>query len=315
MPGLRPFIALGYYRTSPLAVGIRALPRGTVSACVRGIRAGCARPAVHAATTNRSSSPFRPWGVPSRARNTSIWPVRSARNSVRAIVRVVVSANSVSDGVRAIDRIRIVSVIVIRRVVVAAAVSQRGSDRDPDDEHSHITCRAARFGFSARRRCLRHVSDVVDRRTRRDGVNFLGHGVRSLPRSRRRNGHEPHALETQVVQISDLDDFVLRIRSVREGSGLNRFELWIAIVGDRDLRLCFSLIHDHGIWYLRNQYRIRGFVRSRNGNQDAGTRTVRRNLGKVRGQVGSSKSPRSFEALGAKPPASYQVVVLILGVL
>jgi hypothetical protein len=64
---------------------------------VRVVSAGRSCTAGHAATTDGSTSRSGVWVAPSSSGNTAIWTVSSASNTVHPVMRIIVSANSISD--------------------------------------------------------------------------------------------------------------------------------------------------------------------------------------------------------------------------
>src|SRR5450631_2355238 len=218
MSRLCPFVALGDDGTAPLAVGIGSLPRGAIGTGVGIVRTSRTRATVYA--TRADSAPVgSPRGVvPGSARHSAIGPVGAARVTVGSVIRVVESAHAVSDRVRPIDGIGIGSIVKVRRIVVAGSVRDSRSHGHSNDEHAEIARGAAGFDLPARCRGLCYVGYVVDRRTRWNGVNLLRNGCRSLPGALGGGRHEPHALETHVIEVTNLDDLILRVRGIRQGS-------------------------------------------------------------------------------------------------
>src|SRR5262249_53583459 len=102
----------------------------------------------------------------------------------------------------------------------------------------------------------RDIGHVVNRRTWRNAVNLLGYGVGCFPGPRGLGGHEPHALEAQVVEVADLDHLLLAVGGVLERGAFNRVEPRRSSVVHFDLRSGFSLVDDGSRRDLREQHRV-----------------------------------------------------------
>jgi hypothetical protein len=142
------------------------------------------------------------------------------RGSIRSI-------NSIRTGIRVVNRISIRWMIDVRRIVIPTAVRYDGAHRDPDDECPHIARRVARLHAAAGGRGLRDVRNVVNRRARRNRIDHLRHGTRDGPRPLCSGRHEPHALKTQIVDITYLNHLVLCVGGVIERCPGDGFEAGI----------------------------------------------------------------------------------------
>ena len=180
MLGVRRIAVLADHRLSPRSIGIRALTSRAVGPGVRVVGLTNAAAAVRGGR-RRSAR------VGSGVRVVGRSPVRAAVRSVgRASVAVssgvgVVGVVAVGRGVGVVK-----SAVHIGRIVIAGAAGHDGSHRGAHDEHSHVSRGVAGRDVAVGGRHLGHVGDVVDRRTGRNGVDDLRHGLRHLPRPLRR---------------------------------------------------------------------------------------------------------------------------------
>src|SRR5208337_4522714 len=128
-------------------------------------------------------------------------------------------------GVGVVDRVAVGRVADVRRIIVATAAADDSADRCSHDKRTEVTGRVTGLNVAGGGGHLRHVSHVVHRGTRRDGVNDLGYGTGCRPRALWSCGHEPHALEAEVINIADLDHFVRCVCCVLKGGAFNGHKL------------------------------------------------------------------------------------------
>jgi hypothetical protein len=173
MSRLSPLVAFGDDGAAPLAIGIRSLTRGAVGPGVGIVGASRTGASIGAARADRPSVGSPRGVVPSAARDSAVWAIGSTRIPIGAVIWVVECAHAVSYRVWSINRVGIRPVVVVRGIVVSAAVGDRRAYSRSNDENAKVPGGAARFDFTARGRGLRNIGDAVNRGTRRNDFLYV----------------------------------------------------------------------------------------------------------------------------------------------
>ena len=148
----------------------------------------------------------------------------------------------------------------------------------------------------------RDVCNVVRRRAHRDLVNLRRHLSGDGPRPRRCRRHEPHALEAHVVEVTNLQDVLVRVDRALHGGRRDWLELGCAAV-IRDLGSCHGLADARGLWNLREQDGLGGLRRAGHGRQHARPFVLERNLLEGGRQAWRGECPWAGEIWCREPSA------------
>src|SRR5438874_8624978 len=168
------FVTIGYDRLPPRTVSVRTLFSRSIGtgvgiiclshtpASVRTIRGGTSGvcPSVRI--------------VGGTGRGPSVRVVNPACNSVGAAICIIVRTDTVGGSIRTIDGVSTNRVTIVRWIVVAGAAGQDRANGGASYESSQIPRGVARLNGAFGIRCLSNVSDVVNRRARRNRVDLFG---------------------------------------------------------------------------------------------------------------------------------------------
>ena len=172
---------------------------------------------------SRGSASVRIVRGPSRRR--SVWAVGSLRPAVGSCRRIVMGCSIIRSAVRCgvgiVARIPISGPVDVRRVVISAIVSDDCSGRGTQDKRAQIPSCVAGLNGAVGIRGLRDVGHIVNRGARRNRINLFWNRASRCPWPLGIGRHKPHALQAKVIDVSDLDYLVLRVRSISHGRSLD----------------------------------------------------------------------------------------------
>src|SRR5262249_1010074 len=100
------------------------------------------------------------------------------------------------------------------RPPIAAPIGKDRSWGCTQDERAQISCCVVRCNGAIGVPSLRNVRYVINRRAGRNGIDLLRNRSARCPWSLRIRRHEPHALETKVIDVADLDYLIGSVRGV-----------------------------------------------------------------------------------------------------
>src|SRR5208283_5419067 len=115
--------------------------------------------------------------VPSYGAGRTVGTIDRAADRISSGIRVIHGGNAITIWIGPVNRVRIRTVPVIRRVVVTSTVNDGG----PNHKHSEIACRVTGLHNERGRINYGYIGHVVDRRGGRDLIDLLGDGVGDLP--------------------------------------------------------------------------------------------------------------------------------------
>ncbi len=205
-------------------------------------------------------------------------------------------------------RVAVVDRAHIGRIDIAGAVHDRAVGAD---HHAHIARGVAHHHGLRRDRVDAHVGHVVDRRSRRDGVDRRRHLGGHMPRAGRRRRREPDAVGDRVVVAAvDLDHRRAAVDRVAERGAGDRREARRAVILHRQAGLAAR--HRGGLRDGRGDLGLTCLRRAGHRDQHIGLGVGRRDSGEVCRQLAAGHVlPRPGQHRRAEPAARDQHVILV----